>query len=101
ASSVEAPPARASTGSGRAGDVGDPSAWGDGFGGSTALGSGALGVSSAFAACASPAAPITATTLLTGTVSPSLTRISDTTPAAGDGISASTLSVEISNSGSS
>src|SRR5262249_27437509 len=45
--------------------------------------------------------PMTATTLLTGTVSPSLTRISDTTPAAGDGISASTLSVEISNSGSS
>ena len=44
---------------------------------------------------------MTATTLFTGTVSPSLTRISDTTPAAGDGISASTLSVEISNSGSS
>src|SRR6476646_6235387 len=53
------------------------------------------------AAAASPAAPITATTLFTGTVSPSLTRISETTPAAGDGISASTLSVEISNSGSS
>jgi hypothetical protein len=30
-----------------------------------------------------------------------LTRISATTPAAGEGISASTLSVEISNSGSS
>jgi len=44
---------------------------------------------------------MTATTLLIGTVSPSLTRISETTPAAGDGISASTLSVEISNSGSS
>jgi hypothetical protein len=42
-----------------------------------------------------------ATTLLTGTVSPSLTRISSSTPAPGDGISASTLSVEISNSGSS
>src|SRR5690349_3784952 len=42
-----------------------------------------------------------ATTLLTGTVSPSFTRISVTTPAAGEGISASTLSVEISNSGSS
>ena len=42
-----------------------------------------------------------ATTLLTATVSPSLTVISVSTPAAGDGISASTLSVEISNSGSS
>ena len=38
---------------------------------------------------------------MTGTVSPSLTLISVSTPAAGDGISASTLSVEISNSGSS
>ena len=46
-------------------------------------------------------APITATTVLTGTVSPSLCRISVTTPAAGAGISASTLSVEISKSGSS
>src|SRR5688500_1186025 len=44
---------------------------------------------------------MTATTLLTGTVSPSFTRMSVRTPAAGDGISASTLSVEISNSGSS
>ena len=50
---------------------------------------------------AAEAEPITATTLLTGTVSPSLTRISETTPAAGDGISASTLSVEISKIGSS
>src|SRR6202050_4975638 len=49
----------------------------------------------------SPAAPITATTLLTGTVSPSLTLISSSTTAPGAGISASTLSVEISNSGSS
>src|SRR5580765_1351479 len=45
--------------------------------------------------------PIVATTLLTATVSPSLTLISASTPSAGDGISASTLSVEISNSGSS
>ncbi len=44
---------------------------------------------------------MTATTLLTGTVSPSLTLISSSTPAPGDGISASTLSVEISKSGSS
>src|SRR5690242_4689146 len=44
---------------------------------------------------------MTATTEFTGTVSPSLTLISVRTPAPGDGISASTLSVEISNSGSS
>jgi hypothetical protein len=36
-----------------------------------------------------------------GTVSPSLTLISLTTPAMGEGISASILSVEISNNGSS
>jgi hypothetical protein len=42
-----------------------------------------------------------ATTVLIPTVFPSSTRISESTPAAGDGISASTLSVEISNSGSS
>jgi hypothetical protein len=36
-----------------------------------------------------------------GTVCPSPTLISFSTPAEGDGISASTLSVEISNSGSS
>src|SRR4029079_13346243 len=52
-------------------------------------------------AAAEPEAPITATMLFTATVSPSLTRISETTPAGGDGISASTLSVEISKSGSS
>jgi len=45
--------------------------------------------------------PITATTELTVTVSPSLTRISVSVPAIGDGISASTLSVEISKIGSS
>jgi hypothetical protein len=36
-----------------------------------------------------------------GTVAPGWTRISFSTPDAGDGISASTLSVEISKSGSS
>ncbi len=46
-----------------------------------------------------PASPIWATTWLTGTVSPSLLRISRSVPAAGLGISASTLSVEISNRG--
>jgi hypothetical protein len=48
----------------------------------------------------SPSA-ITATTVLMGTVAPGSTRISLSTPEAGAGISASTLSVEISNSGSS
>src|SRR5262245_48929800 len=41
-------------------------------------------------AATSPAAPMVATTLLTGTVSPSFTEIAVSTPAAGDGISAST-----------
>src|SRR2546426_6736869 len=44
---------------------------------------------------------ITATRVWTGTVCPSCTLISANTPAVGDGISASTLSVEISNNGSS
>ena len=43
----------------------------------------------------------TARTVPTSTVSPSGTRISDTTPPAGEGTSESTLSVETSNSGSS
>src|SRR5207245_232484 len=51
---------------------------------------------------AAPLAPsMVATTVLMGTVCPSFTLISLSTPADGDGISASTLSVEISNSGSS
>jgi hypothetical protein len=50
---------------------------------------------------AAPASEMMATTLFTGTVAPSFTLISVSTPAAGAGISASTLSVEISNSGSS
>ena len=45
--------------------------------------------------------PITATTALIWTVSPSAALISVSTPATEEGISASTLSVEISNSGSS
>ncbi len=52
-------------------------------------------------AVASPSAAITPTTVLIGTVVPGATRISFRIPAAGEGISASTLSVEISNSGSS
>jgi hypothetical protein len=42
-----------------------------------------------------------ATTVCTGTVWPSVTRISASTPFVGEGISASTLSVEISKIGSS
>jgi hypothetical protein len=49
----------------------------------------------------SPASPITATTVLIATVCPSGTRISVRVPATGEGISASTLSVEISKIGSS
>src|SRR5579875_3607733 len=52
-------------------------------------------------AAGDPASSITATTVLICTVVPSATLISFSTPAAGEGISASTLSVEISKSGSS
>src|SRR3954447_8305938 len=52
-------------------------------------------------AAASPSAEILAITELTETVCPSWARISVSVPAAGAGISASTLSVEISSSGSS
>jgi hypothetical protein len=45
--------------------------------------------------------PITATTVSTTTVAPSGKLIAVSTPATGEGISASTLSVEISKSGSS
>src|SRR5205807_7719347 len=53
------------------------------------------------AAAPSPSAAILATTVLTCTVVPSETLISCSTPEVGEGISASTLSVEISKSGSS
>ena len=70
--------------------------------GASATGAGAATASAAGAcAVASPASPIFATTVLIGTVVPSGTRISRRTPADGEGISASTLSVEISKSGSS
>jgi len=55
-----------------------------------------------FAGAAFPdASEMTPTTVLIWTVLPSVILISESTPAAGEGISASTLSVEISNSGSS
>jgi len=55
----------------------------------------------AFAAAAESPSEIVPTTVLTWTVVPSVTLISCSTPDTGAGISASTLSVEISNSGSS
>src|SRR5438874_5450484 len=58
----------------------------------------AAGAGAAAAGAANDAASVSmrATTVWTGTVWPSVTRISASTPALGDGISASTLSVEIS-----
>ena len=53
------------------------------------------------AAAAPSASPTTAITVPTSTVSPSCTRISVSTPDAGDGTSVSTLSVDTSNKGSS
>src|ERR1700722_15725026 len=72
------------------------------LGGSTAL-SGVLGAATggATAAGCPSASPITPTTVLIWTVFPSAIFTSVSTPLAGDGISASTLSVEISNRGSS
>ena len=61
--------------------------------GAARLGSGGAG--------AAPSAAIRARIVPTSTVSPSLTRISVTTPVPGDGTSVSTLSVEISSSVSS
>ena len=59
------------------------------------------GVEAGADAAALASVSIRATTVCTATVSPSFTRISASTPAVGDGISASTLSVEISKMGSS
>ncbi len=50
---------------------------------------------------ASPPSSISINAVPTGTVAPSSTRIFETVPATGDGTSVSTLSVEISKSGSS
>jgi hypothetical protein len=61
----------------------------------------ALAEAEAEAAGCSPASPIEATTVLIATVCPSGTLISRSVPATGEGISASTLSVEISKIGSS
>src|SRR5437879_7172854 len=73
---------------------------GAGFGGS-GLDAGGAEAAAGGDATAPFSVSITATSVCTGTVWPSCTLISANTPAAGAGISASTLSVEISNSGSS
>src|SRR6267378_5704284 len=78
---------------------------GSGLGAGGAAGGGAAAFGGSGFAGAGAAAPAsvskTPTTVCTGTVCPSCTLISASTPAAGAGISASTLSVEISNRGSS
>src|SRR6201991_1812027 len=75
---------------------------GAGVVGCAAAGSDVLGAGTVAGAAAFPAAPpMTATTVLIVTVEPSGTLISERTPATGEGISASTLSVEISKIGSS
>src|SRR4030095_11949545 len=95
----------AAVGEGAAGGGGGAATGAGGASGFDCLGSsfGAAGASDAGWAAGgfAPAPLITATTVLTGTVSPSCTFISERTPEVGAGISASTLSVEISNSGSS
>src|SRR3984957_4297924 len=76
---------------------------GGGGGGGGAGGSGSAAAAAGASSDAADAAPspITASFTPTSTVSPSGTRISLRTPAAGEGTSESTLSVETSNSGSS
>src|SRR5579859_5593440 len=88
------------TGAGAGREAGGGAGTAAGLGAST-FAAGAGAGAAAGAAAAAPAASIVATTVLIGTVWPSLTLISFSTPAEGEGISASTLSVEISKSGSS
>src|SRR5215475_3143782 len=70
-------------------------------GGVAALAGAAAGTGAGAETAAEPAPSITATMVWMGTVWPSGILISLRTPAEGEGISASTLSVEISKSGSS
>src|SRR5438034_5634672 len=77
---------------------------GSGLGGAAAFGGSGFagaGAAAGLDAVAPASVSRTATSVCTGTVCPSCTLISASTPAAGAGISASTLSVEISNKGSS
>src|SRR5207249_4448807 len=78
-----------------------PGAAGARWAAATGGAAGAAAVAGAPATAAALSVSITATSVCTGTVWPSCTLISASTPAVGAGISASTLSVEISNSGSS
>src|SRR5579859_5690773 len=96
------PPALAAGTGAAVGDVGAAAA------GAAALGASGLGASALVAGAAAAgladapsASPMTATTVLICTVLPASTLISESVPLAGAGISASTLSVEISKSGSS
>ena len=83
-----------------AGAAGDFAA--DAAGAALAAGAAAAGAGAAGAAIDAPfSVSMRATSAFTGTVMPSVTMISAITPAAGAGISASTLSVEISKIGSS
>src|SRR6267143_1630328 len=88
---------------GAAGAVGTAALGGSGLGAGGAVAFGCSGLAEAAGADATAPFSVsrTATSVCTGTVCPSCTLISASTPAAGAGISASTLSVEISNSGSS
>src|SRR6266851_5759974 len=88
---------------GAAGAVGTAALGGSGLGTGGAVAFGCSGLAEAAGADATAPFSVsrTATSVCTGTVCPSCTLISASTPAAGAGISASTLSVEISNSGSS
>src|SRR5262249_33286158 len=91
-------------GGGGCGGPGGPRWRGGALGADGGVGAGAGGRGAAGAGRVAPApasVSIRPTTVWTGTVSPSCTRISASTPAPGAGISASTLSVEISKMGSS
>src|SRR5882762_1261450 len=105
-SAVCTPPPSPSTGRPDGRTAGAAAAFGgSGLGAGGAAGGGAAAFGGSGFAGAGAAAPAsvskTPTTVCTGTVCPCCTLISARTPAAGAGISASTLSVEISNSGSS
>src|SRR5207244_5286408 len=78
-----------------------PRAAGARWGAATGGAAGEAAVAGAAVAEAPLSVSITATSVCTGTVCPSWTLISARTPADGAGVSASTLSVAISNSGSS
>ena len=94
--------AGAGVGAGGAAAAGAGAGVGAGGGGAAATGAGAGGAGAAGAGAATaPSALTTASTVPTSTVSPSWTRISANVPAAGDGTSESTLSVDTSKSGSS